>query len=112
MGEIERGLDDLTTHCGHTLTNLKLTVRDMIPDDEEENNGDHGKDADDDREDVLCRLNSKLVECTKLRHVRLLIGEMLNHSVNGVSSQKKESGLNQGRGSMVSTKGDLNGVRG
>ena len=83
---VHRGLDDFATHCGHTLTNLKLTVRDLS--------------KQQDHEDVLHHLNRNLKECTKLRHVRLLIGEVVDHSVGDSLGMKKENG----RSSTVSNK--------
>eukprot|EP00488_Nonionellina_sp_1-RS-2012_P003525 TRINITY_DN751_c0_g1_i1.p1 TRINITY_DN751_c0_g1~~TRINITY_DN751_c0_g1_i1.p1 ORF type:complete len:191 (-),score=56.05 TRINITY_DN751_c0_g1_i1:17-589(-) len=66
-----QSLDDLCTQCGHTLTNLKLTI--------------NGISRADETDDLLHHLNKNLRECTKLRHVRLVIGADIHNDVGKVS---------------------------
>merc|ERR1712176_1422215 len=62
--DMMQSLDALSVQCGHTLTNLKLSLHGLSNDESDEFSS----------ADVMHYLNKNLKECTKLRHVRLMIG--------------------------------------
>ena len=78
-----QGLDELCTQCGHTLTNLKLTVHGIGNDsDTEKMKKSKNLSVFKIEQDLLYHLNKNLRECTKLRHVRLVIGDYNNNNNN------------------------------
>ena len=81
--DMANSLDSLCTQCGHTLTNLKLSLLGISNDEGVVENGNYSSTDFKVEEDLMYHLDQNLKECTKLRHVRFMIG--IDDSIGKVS---------------------------